>query len=348
MAAPAAFLFLVPLIEQMTSRQINVTGMGAQTTQLLVPALTYLALAWLVWKAAIFLAEIIIASPRIPDQGLDAHLLRLVARVLGLIGMVLVLFWGGNQLGIPMYGLIAGVGVGGLAVALAAQGTLENFLGSVNLFADRPVRVGEVCIYGDAIGTVEEIGLRSTRLRGLDRTVTTVPNADFSKMKIVNLSRRDRILLKTLLHLRYDTTSDQLRYLLTRLREMLVAHPRALSDSFRVRLVGLGEASLNVEMLAYIDTSDYAEFLAVREDVFLRTIDLVAEAGTGFALPSRTLYLSRDKGLDPSSREAAQDAVQAWRDGGRLPFPNLDAAAVQRLKDTLDWPPRGAPSPSGA
>lgn len=343
LSVPVAFLLLVPLLAYVTRVQINVTGLGAQIEQMVVPGLTYLALAWLIWRAAIFAAEVVISSPRIPDQGLDAHLLRLMARVLGLIGVLAVLMWGGNRLGLPLYGLIAGVSVGGLAVALAAQGTVENFIGSLNLFADRPVRIGETCRYGDEVGTVEEIGLRSTRLRGPDRTLTTVPNADFSKMRIVNLSRRDRLLTRTTLGLRYETTPDQLRYLLARLREMLAAHPRVAEDTQRVRFVGFGDFALNVEMQAYVATADFAEFLAVQEDIFLRTIDLVEEAGTGFAFPSQTLYLSRDGGIDQAARKQAQDQVDAWRQSGKLPFPNLAAAESQRLRGTLDWPPRGAP-----
>ena len=271
-----------------------------------------------------FIAEAVIASPRIPDQGLDAHLLRLVARVVGLVGVLVVLFWGGNRLGLPLYGLIAGVSVGGLAIALAAQGTLENFLGSLNLFADRPVRIGDLCRYGSELGTVEEIGLRSTRIRGSDRTLTTVPNSDFSKMQITNFSRRDRMLLKTVLGLRYETTPDQLRHLLTRLRELLVAHPRILKEPMRVRFVGFGDSSLNVEILAYVGTRDFNEFLGIQEDMFLRVIDLMEASGTGFAFPSQTLYLSRDAGLDAQQKKAAEAEVNEWREQETLQFPNLD------------------------
>ena len=183
--------------------------------------------------------------------------------------------------------MIAGVSVGGLAIALAAQGTLENFLGSINIFADRPVRIGDLCRYGSEMGTVEEIGLRSTRLRGSDRSVTTVPNSDFSKMQITNFSRRDRMLMKTILGLRYETTPDQLRHLLTRLRELLVAHPQIINEPMRVRFVGFGESSLNVEINAFVRTSDVDEFLGIQEDVLLRVMNLVEASGTGFAFPSR-------------------------------------------------------------
>ncbi|MHB9010234.1 MAG: mechanosensitive ion channel family protein, partial [Limisphaerales bacterium] len=343
LAAPVCFLLLSRAVNYVTGSQIQITGTATTSVEFVVFAATFVALAWLIWQGALFIAEFIISSPRIPDQSLDAHLLRLVARVLGLVGLVGVLFYGGNQLGLPIYGLIAGVSVGGLAIALATQATLENFIGSINLFADRPVSVGEVCRYGEMLGTVEEIGLRSTRLRGPDRTLTTVPNAEFSKTKIVNLSRRDRMLLKTTLGLRYETTPEQLRFLLTKLRELLIAHPRVLEEGARVRFVGYGGSSLDVELFAYVATRDHAEYLAIQEDVFLRVMDLVTEAGTGFAFPSQTLYLGRDSGLDAQAGEAAHAQVQTWRREQKLPFPNPEPERVQALRDTLDWPPAGSP-----
>ncbi len=342
LVVPATFLVLMPLVEYMVRVQVGITGVATDLVQALFPALTYLAVAWLTWQMSLFLAEVIISSPRIPAQGLNAHLLRLVARVVGLIGVLVVLFWGGNRLGLPLYGLIAGVSVGGLAIALAAQGTLENFLGSINIFADRPVRIGDLCRYGSEMGTVEEIGLRSSRIRGSDRTVTTVPNSDFSKMQITNFSRRDRMLLKTLLGLRYETTPDQLRHLLTQLRELLVAHPRIIEDPLRVRFVGFGDFSLNVEIHAFVRTTDANEFLGIQEDVFLRVIDLVEASGSGFAFPSQTLYMSRDIGLDASRKQAAEAAVNEWRKQGFLQFPNLDPEHVKSLKDSLEWPPAGS------
>ncbi len=336
------FLLLMPLVEYLVRVQVGITGTAVGLVQALLPALTYVAMAGLAWQGSLFIAEAIIASPRIPDQGLDAHLLRLVARVVGLVMVLVVLFWGGNRLGLPLYGLIAGVSVGGLAIALAAQGTLENFLGSLNLFADRPVRIGDFCRYGSELGTVEEIGLRSTRIRGPDRTLTTVPNSDFSKMQITNFSQRDRMLLKTVLGLRYETTPDQLRHVLTRLRELLVAHPRVLKDPMRVRLVGFGDSSLNVEMLAYVGTRDFNEFLGIQEDLFLRVMELLEASGTGFAFPSQTLYLSRDAGLNTRRKQAAEAEVNEWREREHLQFPNLDPEQIRSLKDSLDWPPTGA------
>ncbi len=349
LAAPASFLLLMSVAEYLVRVQVGITGVATDAVQILFPALTYLAMAWLVWQGALFIAETIIRSPRISDQGLDAHLLRLLARVVGLCAVLAILFWGGNRLGLPLYGLIAGVSVGGLAVALAGQGTLENFLGSINIFADRVVRIGDVCRYGTDVGTVEAIGLRSTRLRSPDRTLTTVPNADFAKMHITNFSRRDRMLLKTMIGLRYETTPDQMRHILTRLRELLAAHPRILKDPVRVRFVGFGDSALNVDIFAYVNTPDFNEFLGIQEDILLRVIDLVEASGTGFAFPSQTLYLSRDTGLNAARKQAAEKEVNEWRERDSLPFPDLNPDRVSSLEDTLDWPPAGSgKGPAGA
>lgn len=342
LAGPIAILLLTPVVAYLMRRQINITGEAIPIVQFLVPSIGYLAWAWLAWLVSLMVAEAVIASPRIREGSFDAHLLRLLARVFGVAAVVLILFYGGTQLGLPLYGLVAGVGVGGLAIALAAQNTLENFLGSINLFTDRPIRVGEFCLYGDHIGTVEEIGVRSTKIRGIDRTVTTVPNADFARMKITNFTRRDRMLVKTTLGLRYETTPDQLRYCLAKLRALLLAHPRVSDDPARVRLVGFGSCSLNLEVFAYVLTSDYNEFLAIQEDLFLRFIDIVKDAGTGFAFPSQTLYMARDAGLDDACQERAELKVQDWRRGNELPFPDFAPDFLQQSHNSLDYPPIGS------
>ena len=317
LTTPIAVLLLSPVVSHMVHRQINITGWAIPIVLFVVPAITYLAGAWLSWLVALAVAEAVIASPRIREGSVDAHLLRLLARVVGLASVLLILFYGGNQLGLPLYGLIAGVSVGGLAIALAAQSSVENLLGSINLFTDRPVRVGDSCKFGKTEGTVEEIGIRSTRIRGSDRTITTVPNADFAKMQITNLTSRDRMLLNTTLGLRYETTPDQLRHCLASLRKLLVDHPKVAESKARVRLVGLGASSLDVQVFAYILTSDNSDFLEIQEDLLLRMIDIVAESGTGFAFPSQTLYMARDTGLDADrARESEERARLA---GGPSP-----------------------------
>ncbi|PRD42525.1 hypothetical protein C5748_15565 [Phyllobacterium phragmitis] len=243
---------------------------------------------------------------------------------------------------IPYQHVLAGLGIGGLAVALAAQPTLQNFLSGLTLYADRPVSVGDFCKFDDMLGTVEHIGMRSTRVRSLDRTVISVPNSDFANMKIENYARRDRIRFTTTLQLRYETTADQLRYVLAELRQLLIAHPGVVEDPCRVRFVNFGEYSLDVEIFTYISTSDHSEFLAIREDIFLRIIKVMDDAGVQFAFPSSVEYRGNDIPIDEEKREEAEKRVAAWRSEEKLPFPDFTIADKAKMSDTLSYPPEGS------
>jgi MscS family membrane protein len=263
-------------------------------------------------------AEAIIASPRIATESIDAHLIRVTARMLGILGGMSLIAVGADRIGVPVYGIVAGLGVGGLAIALAAQPSIENLLGGLSLFADKPVRVGDLCRYGDALGTVEAIGIRSARIRGLDRTLTTIPNAALARMPITNFTQRDSILIRDIVGLRYETTPEQLRYVLVKLRELLSGHPRVHPERARVQLVGLGGSSLDIELFAYVTTNAWDEFLGIREEILLRVMDIVEQGGTSFAFPSQTLYFGRDHGLDERKARAAEASVRVWREQGHV------------------------------
>ena len=353
--------FLVPVsviiaawgVHELAEGPLNLTGKVLQVVLQGTEVVMFLGSAWAAVSFSGVVAEIIITSPRIPEKGLDANLLRFGFRLLGLTVAALIIVTGLADVGVPVAPMAAGVGVGGLAVALAAQPTLENFIASLTLYVDKPLKVGDFCRYGDdlssgflRIGTVEEIGLRSTRLRGIDRTLTTIPNADFSKLQLINLTLRDRMLLRTTISLRYETTPEQMRFLLAKVREMLLRHPKITTDPARVRFAGFGDYSLNVDIFAYADTPDWNQFLGIQEDVYLRIMDIVEEAGTGFAFPSQTTYLTQDRGLDENKGEAAEAEVRAWRSDGTLPFPEFAQLYRERVLNTLAYPPEGAPSPT--
>ena len=280
------------------------------------------------------LAETIIASPRINSKGLDAGAIRLVFRLSTLIIGIVVLILGLEGVGIALSPVLAGLGIGGAALALAARPTLENIFGGLTLFADRPVKVGERCCFGDKDGYVKAIGLRSTRILAMNGDLISIPNSKFSELELVNKSRRDRTLLSQTIGLRYETTSEQLRFVLVKLREMILAHPKLLEENARVRFVKFGDYSLDVEIFVYVETGKLLEFLGIQEDVLLRIMEIVQAAGTDFAFPSQTTYFSRDSGLDPEGIRTAEAQVKAWRSNGELPFP--------------DFPPKGSPNDSSA
>lgn len=234
--------------------------------------------------------------------------------LLVLIALVAVL----QSFGVNVTALVAGLGIGGIAVALAAQKTVENLFGGVALIADQPMRVGDFCRIGGTSGKVEEIGLRSTRLRTLERTLVTIPNGQVSSSEIENFARRDKIWLRMMLGLRYETSADQMRFLLAEIRDLLEAHPR-IERGPRVRFVAFGEWALQIELFAYVLTADYDEFLGIREDLSLRLMGLIAQAGTDFAFPSQIQYDGPTTGSNAERRHAAEESIRRTRERGDPP-----------------------------
>lgn len=282
----------------------------------------------------------VLGSMRIDPRSIDAHMVLLAGRLaawLAVLGLVLV---AASKLGIPLAAVVTSLGVGGLAFALAARPTLENLIAGLTLYIDRPVRIGQWCQFNDVIGVVEEIGLRSTRLRRWDGNVISVPNSQFANYQLDNYNDVRDIFIRKRFHLRLDTTPEQLRYLLVKLREMLFAHPKVRWPE--VRFVEVGESFLVVELRCYANTSTWTEYRAIREDVLLRVMEIVKEAGSSFATPVQTTYFARAKGLDEERQGESEEQVKAWRESGELPFPDMTIQHQEALAGTLDYPPRGS------
>jgi MscS family membrane protein len=305
-------------------------------------ALLILAVTWLLARIVEVAAQAVQQRWVLRGEQLAASAVPLGRRTV----KVLVWFLAGlavmQNFGINVTSILAGLGIGGIAVALAAQKTVENLFGGVTLIMDHPVRVGDFCRFGDKIGTVEDVGLRSTRVRTLDRTVVTIPNGQFAGMALENFTKRDRIWFHTTLGLRYETRPDQLRYILIELKKLLVAHPKVDPAPARIRFVGFGAYSLDLEIFAYILTSDYDEFLAIQEDLLLRIMEIVDTTGSGFAFPSQTIYAGADSGLDDEKTRTAMKQLQGWRDANELGLPSMRPEQLQALQHTLDYPPKGS------
>jgi len=207
-----------------------------------------------------------------------------------LILLFAVIAWMDN-LGYQVTTLLAGLGVGGVAVALAAQKSLENLIGSMTIYMSQPVTVGDFCQFGKHLGTVEEIGLRATQLRTLARTVVHVPNALFAAGEIENLTQRDKILYRTRLRLSYESSPTQIKQVLQDLRKMIDSHDDIEEENSRVRFIEFGEYAQELELYVYLKTQDFAEYLAYREDVNLRISEIVEAAGVELVIPARTSYI---------------------------------------------------------
>ena len=240
-----------------------------------------------------------------------APLLRLAHRVAdGIVvlvgGLVALRFFG-----IDATAALAGLGIGGIAVALAAQKTLENVIGGLSLVFDKVVRVGDFLKVGETVGTVDHIGLRSTRIRTLDRTLVSVPNGQIASVSIETLSARDKFWFHHFVALRYETTSVQMRSVIEGFQNLLVGYPGVDFDSIRVRFLRLGEFSLDIEIFAYIFASDWGRFLAIQEELLLRVMEVVEAAGTEIAFPSQTLHVANAR--EPASIASRAESTPATR-----------------------------------
>lgn len=213
---------------------------------------------------------------------------RLGKVIVFVLGTVVLL----SALGYSVTTLVAGLGLGGLALALAAQKTIENLFGAFSIALDQPFREGDfVAINGEVLGTVELIGLRSTRIRTLDRTLVSLPNGKLAEMRLESYTARDRMRLHCILRLAYGTTASQARAVLQGLEGTLRAHPKIWPDTVNVRLKALAAEALEVEVMAWFQTPDWNEFLVIRQEVLLDFMAVLEQEGVAFAFPTRTIHL---------------------------------------------------------
>ncbi len=221
-------------------------------------------------------------------------LLRLGRRVVDVI-----VFMAGGLVVLRYYGIdataaLAGLGIGGIAVALSAQKTLENVIGGVSIIFDRAVRVGDSLRIGTMSGNVEFVGLRSTRIRTMDRTVLTIPNGQIATLNIETLSERDKFWFHHVVGVTYETSADRLRSITNEIREHLRRQSRVDDSSIRVRVVGFAPAAIEIEISVYLFVHDWEDFLEMQEQLLLAIIAIVERHGSSLALPTQVVRVARD------------------------------------------------------
>ncbi len=256
----------------------------------------------------------------------------IISRAVKFVISVFILLAALDVIGINVVAMLAGIGLGGVAIAFAAQKTIENVFGAVTIAGDRPFMAGDTVTGGGITGTVEEIGVRSTRLRTLDRTLVTIPNALLAAGTIVNFTQRDRFLFNPTIGLRYETTTHQLTWVIDEIRKMLLAHPKVFQESHRVRFSSFGDSSFNVEVLAWIVAGDFDESTAVAEELNFAITEIIERSGTAFAFPSQTLYMGRDGAPDPERAEAVAREVADRRERGELAVPEPPPGLAEKLR----------------
>ena len=256
----------------------------------LTALLTIAAVAWLLMRLGEEI-ETIVVRRLATSNAATISLLRVGRRCVDVLVVFIALLAILRHFGIDPTPALAGLGVGGIAVALAAQKTLENVIAGASLIFDQAVRVGDSLKMGEIVGTVDHIGLRSTRIRTLDRTVISVPNSQIASASLETLSARDKFWFHPVLGLRYETTPDQLRTILDGIRRLLNTHDSVSHESVRVRFIRLGAFSMDVDVFAYVFATDWNQFLEIQEGLLFNIADIVTRAGTGIAFPSQTMYV---------------------------------------------------------
>jgi MscS family membrane protein len=257
---------------------------------------------WGLWR----LVDVIAQMVRRSHWGLTASSAKSLVPLGSRVTKVIVLAMGAvallSLLGYPVASLVAGLGLGGLAFALAAQKTVENLFGAFSIGVDQPFREGDFVKVEDFVGTVEAIGLRSTRFRTLDRTIVSLPNGKLADMRLESFAVRDRMRLATVIGLVYETTAAQMKEVLEGFERVLRSHPKIWPDAMVVRFANFGASSLDIEIMAWFQVPEWSDFQLARQEVLLQFMEVVEKAGSSFAFPTRTVHLVTQGNGDGASR----------------------------------------------
>lgn len=300
-ALPPASLLLAVAIFYTWAERLPVAIVARQTLLRYTGIVTVIALVWFGLRLVDAVSELVIARMQRRQRRQIVSVVTLLRRT---VKILLLVFSGIGILdtfGIDVTTGIAALGIGGIALALGAQKTVENLVGSVTVIADRPLQVGDFIKVGDVVGTVEDVGIRSTRIRTLERTVVTIPNGDLSARQIENFAARDRFLFNPTVAVSYATSSAQLQEALVIVRGVL-AEEEKIAEGWRARLGGITDRAFNIDIFSYIDTAEFDVQVVVRENLLFTIYQRLEEAGIRLAYPSQTVVFQGD------GRQGSDDA----------------------------------------
>ena len=298
-STPLAIILVTAVPVPLLCAILRISGTPLVITTFIQTGALFLAAAWLSVIAAGILAEWIVQSEHLRRRSLDSQLIRLGMRFAGIAIAIVLLIQGAYELGFPAYSVLAGLGVGGLAVALAARDSLANLLGSMLIMIEKPFRVGHLVTVSGTQGTVEDVGFRSTQIRTADNSLVSIPNNNVVNATVENLSLRAMRRQRLLIQVTYSTSREKLELLAERIKQAITEHPLTNKTNLHVRFNDFGESSLNILVIFFIEVADYAGELAAREEILLQIMDLAEELGIDFAFPTRTLMIET-----PAERQA--------------------------------------------
>ena len=285
---PAVFIFVILGVYL----ALRILGIEVELINRVLKSLIIFVVAWTAYNGVIaFESRIFAFAGRFGkdlEREIGGFLIKISKAFVLVVGGVAIL----QEWGINVSALLASLGLGGLAFALAAKDTAANLFGGLTVLADKSMKVGDWIKIGDVEGIVEDIGLRTTKIRSFEKSLITVPNQVLANQSLENFSRRGVRRIKMTIGVTYSTTGDQMRRILEDIRAMLRNHPRIAKDQLlMVYFTDFGDSSLDIFIYCFTDTANWEEYLSIREDVNLRIMEIVERNGASFAFPSRSIYV---------------------------------------------------------
>ena len=285
LASPLMLLILIPLVEHVLAENLRLTGTILETTTLALWAIFTLALTWTVWQGGHVVAESIVSKHDMHTGSIDSQLIRLGLRLIATILSIAILVIGAQHLGIPAYSVIAGLGVGGIAIALAAKDSLANLLGSLLIMFEKPFRVGHWIKLGDTEGIVESIGFRSTRIRTFYNSLVSIPSNTLVNSTVDNMHMRKYRRVRTTLHIRYNTPADRVDAFIRAIEQLVLDSPHTNKDRYRIRFDDFSDFGLQILVNFFLDVTDAREEQVERQQILMEILRLAESMDIQFATP---------------------------------------------------------------
>lgn len=251
-------------------------------------------ITWILLRVIDFFGLVLMYRASLTESKSDDQLVPFLIESIKVIVVILSIFFTfGAVFKLNIASLIAGLGIGGLAIALAAKESLENLLGSFTIFLDKPFVIGDLIQVGNVIGNVEKIGFRSTRIRTIEKSYVTLPNKKLVDGELDNLSLRTQRRAMFNIGLAYETKPEQLKSIVSETQNYIDAHSHTLNGETRVRFHDLNSSAINIMIVYFVDTMEYDVYLNVREEINYKIMEIVSKNGSSFAYPTQTVYLKK-------------------------------------------------------
>ena len=311
LSTPFAIILVAAFLIPALNASLRISGSPLVVIAFVLTITLFLSAAWFSIIGGSLLGDTIVASQPLRRGSMDSQLIRLGARFAGVVVAIGFVFEGSNQLGFPAYSVLAGLGIGGFAVALAARDSLANLLGSVLIMFEKPFRVGHWIKIGETEGTVEDVGFRSTRIRTFYNSLISIPNNEVVNTVVDNFGRRFMRRQRFFVQITYDTPREKVEEFVAGIEQLIVDHPMTDDENFHARFNGFGESGLDILVYFFLRVPDYVAELEERERILLQILSLGKVVGVEFAFPTRTLHV---ESIPDSAKSVAE---KLGRDPGK-------------------------------